>query len=97
MGLEQYMFRVQASGRDSEVAEAGVIAADADHANLAHIRQSRPHSDLGVQVKALKIIYVTPSSLGCGPRNRRGRTDGDRPKVRYLNRMNLPMSLRCRL
>jgi hypothetical protein len=31
---------------------------------MAHIRQSRPDSGLGFQVKVLKIFQVVPSSLG---------------------------------
>ena len=33
---------------------------------MAHIRQSRPHSDLGFQVNDIKIFEVAPSSLGSG-------------------------------
>jgi len=33
---------------------------------MAHIRQSRPDSGLGVQVKVLTAFYVVPSSLGRG-------------------------------
>ena len=39
-------------------------------ANTAHIRQSRPHSGLGVQVKTLKTFQGVPSSLQNGPRIR---------------------------
>ena len=35
-------------------------------ANVAHIRQSRPDSGLGFQVKGSKPLYVAPSSLGSG-------------------------------
>ena len=40
-------------------------------ANLAHIRQSRPDSGLGFQVKFLTTFYGVPSSLesGCWVRN----------------------------
>ena len=34
----------------------------------AHIRQSRPGSGLGFQVKVLKTFEVAPSSLGCAAR-----------------------------
>ena len=33
---------------------------------MAHIRQSRPDSGFGIQVKALKTIYVVPFSLRSG-------------------------------
>ena len=33
---------------------------------MAHIRQSRPDSGLGFQVKVLKACYVVPSWLGRG-------------------------------
>jgi len=33
---------------------------------MAHIRQSRPDSGLGFQVKVLKIFYVVLFSLGLG-------------------------------
>jgi len=36
-------------------------------ANMAHIRQSRPDSGPGVQVKALDTVQVFPSSLDSGP------------------------------
>jgi len=35
-------------------------------ANMAHVRQSRPDSGLGFQVKVLKPFQVDPSSLGGG-------------------------------
>ena len=35
-------------------------------ANMAHIRQSRPDSGLGFQVKVLKTLKVVPSLLGSG-------------------------------
>ena len=35
-------------------------------ANMAHIRQSRPDSGLGFQVKILTPFHVVPSSLGSG-------------------------------
>ena len=38
-------------------------------ANVAHIRQPRPDSGLGVQVKVLQTLQVVPSSLGSGPGN----------------------------
>jgi len=33
---------------------------------MAHIRQSRPHSDLGLKIKVLKTLCVVLSSLGSG-------------------------------
>ena len=33
-------------------------------ANVAHIRQPRPHSDLGFQAKVFTTVLVVPSSLG---------------------------------
>ena len=44
-------------------------------ANMASIRQSRPDSGLGFQVKALKNFLVVPSSLERG-------TSGDRVRAR---------------
>ena len=35
-------------------------------ANMAHMRQSRPDSGLGVQVKVLEAFQVVPSLLGSG-------------------------------
>ena len=35
-------------------------------ANVAHIKQSRPDSGLGVQVKVVKTFQVVPTSLGSG-------------------------------
>ena len=35
-----------------------------DLTNMAHVRQSRPESGFGGQVKALKTFEVVPSSLG---------------------------------
>ena len=35
-------------------------------ANMAHIRQSRSDSGLGVQMKVLRTLSVVPSSLGNG-------------------------------
>ena len=35
-------------------------------ANMAHIRQSRPHSGFGVDVKVLHTFLVIPLSLGRG-------------------------------
>ena len=35
-------------------------------ANMAHIRQSRPDSNLGFQVRVLTIFLVVPFSLGSG-------------------------------
>ena len=35
-------------------------------ANMEHIRQSRPDSGLGFQVKVRKTFQVVPSSLGSG-------------------------------
>ena len=35
-------------------------------ANMAHIRQSRPDSGLGVQVKVLETFQIVPSSLRSG-------------------------------
>ena len=32
--------------------------------NSAHVRQSRPYSGLGVQVKVVKLFEVVPASLG---------------------------------
>ena len=32
--------------------------------NMAHTRQSRPDSGLGLQVKVLHTVQVVPSSLG---------------------------------
>jgi len=37
---------------------------------MAHIRQSRPDTGRGFQVKALKIVEVFPPSLGSGILNR---------------------------
>ena len=34
--------------------------------NVAHMRQPRPDSGLGVQVKALQNVWVVPFSLGSG-------------------------------
>ena len=34
---------------------------------MAHVKQSRPDSGHGFQVKVLKIFQVVPSSLGIGP------------------------------
>ena len=33
---------------------------------MAHIKQSRPDSGLGFQVKVLKTFYAVPSSFGSG-------------------------------
>jgi len=38
-------------------------------ANMAHVRQSRPDSGLGFQVKVLKPFKVVPFSLGSGDHN----------------------------
>jgi len=39
---------------------------------MAHIRQSRPDSGRGFQVKGLKTFLGVPSSLGSGGQGRRG-------------------------
>ena len=36
--------------------------------NMAHVRQSRPGSGLGLQAKVLRPLKVDPSSLGSGQR-----------------------------
>jgi hypothetical protein len=42
----------------------GLLSGVSYPANLAHIRQSRPDSGLGFQVKVLQTFQVVPSSLG---------------------------------
>ena len=43
-----------------------VLSAAGRH--MAHIRQSRPDSGLGFQIKFIKNLLVVPSSLGIGPK-----------------------------
>ena len=42
----------------------GVVCASRCQANMAHMRQSRPDSGLGFQIKVLKTFSVVPSWLG---------------------------------
>jgi len=60
-----FMFRV--GGFVREEVGAGDLAGC--RANMAHIRQSRPDSGCGFQVKVLKTFQVFPSSLGSGTRH----------------------------
>ena len=39
---------------------------------MAHVRQSRPDSGLGAQVKALEPFSAVPPALGSGWQNREG-------------------------
>ena len=43
---------------------------------MAHIRQSRPNSGLGFQVKVLKTFLRVPSSLGSGGYHDSGAANG---------------------
>ena len=43
-----------------------VVLHHMDGANTAHVRQSRPDSGLGFQVKVLTTFYLVPTSLGSG-------------------------------
>ena len=69
-----------------------LVDQDRFQANMAHIRQSRPDSGLGFQVKGLVTFQAVPSSLGSGrsipepaQNHVQGTTDNLRPVFRLCN------------
>ena len=50
-----------------EIALAWLFLGSHARTNVAHTRQSRPDSGLGLQVKVLKPYFAVPSSRGSGP------------------------------
>jgi len=55
---------------------AAVVVIGTTAANVAHIRQSKPDSGRGSQVKVLNTLKVVPSSLGSGLTKRRRAASG---------------------
>ena len=74
------MFRGRSKGERARREQARCLA------NMAHIRQSKPDSGLGYQVKLLILFQVVPSSLESGYRDRLDKKDGDACGVRAVER-----------
>ena len=64
------MFRGRSKGERARREQARCLA------NMAHIRQSKPDSGLGYQVKLLILFQVVPSSLESGYRDRLDKKTG---------------------
>jgi len=57
---------MQSIGNRIQLPPRAQISALRCRANMAHARQSRPDSGVGVQVKGLETFQVVPSLLGSG-------------------------------